>query len=37
MNLQFRKRHASKEKSKENVCKSNQTPGGKLSRPNFHM
>ena len=42
MNLQFSKRHASKEKSKENACKYNQIPGGKLSRVaktkfNFHM
>ena len=32
MNLQFCKRHAYKEKSKENAYKSNQITGGKLSR-----
>ena len=32
MNLQFCKQHAYKEKFKESVCKSNQIPGGKLSR-----
>ena len=31
-NLQFCKRHTYKEKSKENACKSDQIPGGKLSR-----
>ena len=32
MNLQFCKQHSYKEKSKESACKSDQIPGGKLSR-----